>query len=194
MKLIKLLLYSVIIALFSSCEKNISACFNMSTSTALVGQAVTFSDCSTGGGLLDKSTPAKWSWDFGDGTILTGNPVSHSYSSPGNYSVTLTVNDADGDEQGFTSQSVTISYPPGSLTFWTDQSYPTFSVTVDGINGSYSANVSGYYSSVPACGAVNCANLTIPEGQYDYSAVSGFTIWNGSITVVPNQCTTVLLH
>jgi len=41
----------------------------------------------------DKSWGAanQWKWDFGDGSFGTGNPVSHSYSTPGSYSVSLWV-------------------------------------------------------------------------------------------------------
>lgn len=37
-----------------------------------------------------------YKWDFGDGTMGTGKAVNHSYSSAGDYSVTLTVVDSDG--------------------------------------------------------------------------------------------------
>ncbi len=37
-------------------------------------------------------------WDFGDGSIGKGKVVTHSYSSPGDYTVTLTVRDERGAE------------------------------------------------------------------------------------------------
>jgi serine protease len=44
-----------------------------------------------------------WAWSFGDGTSGTGVQPSHSYSSPGNYTVILTVGDGtDTDSAGTT--------------------------------------------------------------------------------------------
>ena len=37
-----------------------------------------------------------WEWDFGDGNNASGKNVTHIYSMDGNYTVTLTVEDADG--------------------------------------------------------------------------------------------------
>ena len=37
-----------------------------------------------------------YEWEFGDGATGTGEIVNHSYSSPGNYTVNLTVTDDDG--------------------------------------------------------------------------------------------------
>lgn len=48
-----------------------------------------------------------WNWDFGDGASATGQEVSHSYSSPSNYIVTLTISTTQGCEEVI-SGSVTI--------------------------------------------------------------------------------------
>jgi PKD repeat protein len=50
---------------------------------------VAFTDTSTGG-------PTSWLWDFGDGSTSTEQNPVHTYESPGNYSVTLTVSNAFG--------------------------------------------------------------------------------------------------
>lgn len=50
----------------------------------ITGTAVTFTDQSTG-------SPSAWSWDFGDGNSSTDQNPTHSYSTAGTYTVTLTV-------------------------------------------------------------------------------------------------------
>ena len=52
-----------------------------------------------------------YEWDFGDGTVGTGKVAIHSYSSAGNYTVVLTVTDADGATNS-TSKMVTIPLIP----------------------------------------------------------------------------------
>jgi PKD repeat protein len=61
-----------------------SASFTYSPSYPVTGQAVQFTDTSTGG-------PTSWQWNFGDGTSSTSQNPSHSYTAAGSYTVTLTV-------------------------------------------------------------------------------------------------------
>jgi PKD repeat protein len=42
-------------------------------------------------------TVKEYWWDFGDGIVDIGNPISHVYAEPGDYTVALTVGDEDGD-------------------------------------------------------------------------------------------------
>lgn len=44
--------------------------------------------------LLDPEQPVTFQWDLGDGTTIFGEEVVHTYSSPGAYTVTLTVTHA----------------------------------------------------------------------------------------------------
>jgi chitodextrinase len=44
----------------------------------------------------------QWAWDFGDGAQSTDSEPLHAYPSPGNYSITLLVSEADGDQAALT--------------------------------------------------------------------------------------------
>ena len=48
------------------------------------GGIVTFSDASTGA--------TSWFWDFGDGNTSTQQNPVHTYTTTGNYTITLTIN------------------------------------------------------------------------------------------------------
>jgi PKD repeat protein len=63
--------------------------FAASSTTGVVGQAITFTDTSSGG-------PTGWRWDFGDGASALTQNSSHSYSAAGTYTVRLTVTNSSG--------------------------------------------------------------------------------------------------
>ncbi len=70
-----------------------NASANASSSNVDIGQEVTFD--ASGSSDTDGSV-SSYSWSFGDGDSATGQTVSHSYSSPGDYTSTVTVTDDDG--------------------------------------------------------------------------------------------------
>ena len=80
------------------------------SSTSICTQApVTFSDASNGNG----RTITAWAWDFGDGTTYNGQtPPAHTYSSPGTYTVELTVTSACGSNTMTKTGYITAYGPP----------------------------------------------------------------------------------
>lgn len=63
---------------------------------------VQFTDLSTG-------SITSWSWDFGDGGNSTAQSPAHQYVSPGNYTVTLTVNGPGGSDSEIKSAYITVN-------------------------------------------------------------------------------------
>ncbi|MBP6732204.1 MAG: PKD domain-containing protein, partial [Chitinophagales bacterium] len=63
------------------------ACFTANNTSAHIGQEFIFTNCSTGG--------TSSAWDFGDGNTSTQPSPRHRYLQTGNYTVTLSVTNAD---------------------------------------------------------------------------------------------------
>jgi outer membrane protein assembly factor BamB len=64
----------------------------------LIIQPVQFTGSATGG-----YRPYSWLWNFGDGQTSTLQNPTHSYTNPGNYTVTLTVTDNSGNTSSDTT-------------------------------------------------------------------------------------------
>ena len=78
--------------------------FTGAPTTVLAGTPVVFTDLSTG-------SPTSWSWTFGDnGTSTVQNP-SHTYSTPGTYTVSLTARNACGPSTNTKTGYITVSDP-----------------------------------------------------------------------------------
>ena len=72
-------------------------------------------DCSfTDGSSDDDGSVADWQWDFGDGSSADVRHPTHGYGGDGNYSVTLTVTDDDGDDASISKQ-VNVATPPPNV-------------------------------------------------------------------------------
>jgi PKD repeat protein len=82
------------------------------------GLTVNFADASTGGA-------ATWNWSFGDTTQSTQQNPVHTYSSFGNYTVSLQVSNAAGSNSS--TQIVTLTAPPPPVA--------SFTATVNPSNG-----------------------------------------------------------
>lgn len=79
------------------------AAFSATPETAMVGQPVAF-DAS---GSSDNSAITVYFWEFGDSTDAEGKTVTHAFTSPGTYEVTLWVTD-DKDQSSSVSKVITV--------------------------------------------------------------------------------------
>ncbi len=100
-----LLLIALGCILLSSCNSNSpKPCFEMSCESITLldfvyaGEEVLFKNCSDNG--------ISYSWDFGDGTSSTLNTPRHAWETAGTYTVTLNVENEDGEKS--ITQDVTI--------------------------------------------------------------------------------------
>jgi PKD repeat protein len=77
-------LFSIGVFFISSCTKTPTPCFSVDKGGVVkTNEEVQFDgSCS--------SNTTSYTWDFGDGTSATGNPVKHKYSTAATYAIKLT--------------------------------------------------------------------------------------------------------
>ena len=97
----------------TSATPETTAAFTTSTATPATGQAVLFSDTSSG-------TPTAWAWEFGDGSTSSQQNTGHVYAATGSYTVKLTITTASGSASA--SKQVVVGAPAaGGAAFTMDQ-------------------------------------------------------------------------
>ncbi len=84
------------------------ASFTPSTTSAPTGTSISFDGTTSSD---PDGTVTAWSWTFGDGSSGSGSITSHTYNTPGTFTVTLVVTDNSGST-GTTTSQVTIDRPP----------------------------------------------------------------------------------
>ena len=153
--------------------------FTASTTEVSLGQSISFTDNSFG-------TIASWSWTFEGATPSTStsqNPTNITYSTAGDYDVTLTITDADGNSQTLTKENYihvaeSITMQNGSVTTCSGIFYDS-----GGPNSNYGNNLNYTMTFYPGTeGAMVTVNFTQfnTESGYDY-----LYIYNGTSTSAP---------
>ncbi|MCH7534740.1 MAG: PKD domain-containing protein [Bacteroidetes bacterium] len=108
-KFIQISLIIAAIAAFTGCSKEPDACFYFPKGKIVTGEEIRFTNCS-----VDAQTSV---WNFGDGTTSRDpspehSYTLHSYTLPGEYTITLTVYSKGDLKTDETSETITIE---GSL-------------------------------------------------------------------------------
>ena len=148
--------WSVTVNVSSSSTPPTAAFFANPTSGCSTPHTVFFTDQST-------NIPTSWSWTFGDGSTSTAQNPIHNYTTPGVYTVTLTVSNSGGNDS--TTETVRISSPiTASISSQTNVSCN------GGANGSATATASGgispySYSWAPS-GGNNATATGLSAGSY----------------------------
>ena len=140
-----------------------TAIFTSNVIKGIVPLDVQFTDLST-------ETPISWTWDFGDGTTSTDQNPTHTYTTPGTFTVTETVINAYNSDK--TSENIIVGI---------------LNVTSDLPNGSYNSTQSIN---------LNAADNLYPNPNIYYTLdgsdpTTSSTPYNGSI-IISNEGTTVL--
>lgn len=147
-----------------------------------VGTPVNFTDNSNPSG----ATISAWSWNFGDGGTSTLQNPTHTYTTPGTYTVTLTVTTTNGCTNTIT-QNVTIN-PGGTATitpagpFCTSDPVTTLSATPGG--GTWSASCGTCINSTT--GAFDPSLASLGTNTINY-ITSGACASTGSSTITINE-------
>jgi PKD repeat protein len=82
----------------------VKAGFSGSPTTGTAPLTVMFTESSTG-------SPTSWKWDFGDGSSSSLKNPSHTYTTPGSYSVLLTVNGSGGTNTKSLTNFIIVEVP-----------------------------------------------------------------------------------
>ena len=161
MKYFLLLLFCYPAALFSQPVAN----FTVSVDNGCSPLVVSFTDLSTG-------SPTAWFWDFGNGNTSTLQNPGATYITPGTYTVTLTVTNADGSNTITQSNLITVYQNPS----------PAFGFDVN--SGCIPLTINFTDESSPGSGILNSWTWDFGDGSigidedvsHTYSDVGNYSI------------------
>jgi len=113
-----------------------------------------------------------WTWDFGDGTVLTGPNPAHTYTVPGTYDVSLSVTDANGcrDDQ-LRPDLVSVTDGPSATVDFTLPTLCQLPYTVD-----FTANVTGTGPFAYVWNFGDGGSSTQANPSHSYAAPGTYTV------------------
>ncbi|AKB18679.1 PKD domain-containing protein [Methanosarcina sp. WWM596] len=109
----------------------------------------------------------EWNWDFGDGATSTGQNSVHTYSAAGNYTASLTVNNANGTDS---KRSTILVFPVYAYVTKGDGTVSLIDTATREITGNISVGINPYEIAVTQDGTVYVANSG--DGSENSSSIS----------------------
>jgi PKD repeat protein len=137
------------------------ASFTPSTTTASVGQAVTFTDTSS-------NNPTAWFWDFNDGGTATTKTASHPFQKVGTFHVKLTVSNTAGTDS--TTRDLTVKAPTVTITGHV-LTGGSIAIRGDGNRNVVAINNAGEKAATAIIDSKGFFQLVVPTGTYELHAV-----------------------
>jgi len=107
--------------IFNTLTAQISVNFKADTTMVCPGYLIQFTDLSVG------DTVYNWQWNFGDGNTSTLKNPTHSYSSPGFYTVKLTASSSNSTDTKIKNNYIHVrDFPQAQLNYTDTLFLPTF--------------------------------------------------------------------
>ncbi len=161
------------------------------SSPSCAGTAILFTDLSS----YPTGSITLWHWTFGDGhdttyTVATST-ISHNYSQPGNFSVTLTVNSQNGCQNTY-QQTISISASPVAGFAWlnTCEGLPTQFSDQSVASSGVPITVRNWNFGDPTTGTANTSVLTNPVHTFSAAGTYQVTL----IATNALGCTDTIQH
>ncbi len=151
-----------------------NAAFNATPTSGCAPAAIHFNNNSTGG--------VTYSWDFGDGTSSTLTSPTHTYTTPGTYTVTLNAYSVNGCQDTYTrSNYITVNGSIADFSFSPQKGCAPLNVA---FNSGASSNAVAWKWNFgdPGSGAANTSTLQNPSHTYS-------TLGTYSITLITTSAT-----
>ena len=153
----------------------LSTSFSFSPASPTTGQTINFLGSATGG-----VSPYSFDWLFGDGASSTGNSVSHSYVTSGNFTVRLLATDSAG-ANATASHTIAVTQPaPPDFTVTSNPSTVQISVGGSGSSTITLTSTGGF------AGTINLSASVSPSGP-------GVSLSPTSVTLVAGGSSTATL-
>ena len=143
-----------------------TASFTTSVPGSCLLSIVSFIDHSLSDGIHPITT---WIWNYGDGIIdtLTTPPFQHAYSTPGTYTITLTVKDSKGCLDTYISTStINISKPVANFHSADTVSCPGKTINFTDSSAGPGLNYNWSFGDGAASTATNPTHVYANDGQY----------------------------
>ena len=154
--------------------------FSADTTSGSSPLTVKFTDTSS-------NYPTSWLWDFGDGVTSTEQNPTHTYTKPGNYTVTLTASNLAGNNTVTKTSYITVPKSDVYVNIIPSNSNPQIGDTVTykfklGNNGPGIAKNVTFTYTIPE--GLEYEGAIVDQGTVTYNATTRTLTWNlGDVAV-----------